>query len=112
MPQMHAVTNRDNPAPDGSDGNMRSMTPVCSCGCTLEVAHIIKSDGASGAVAACISRLIGDDTGHIPRGFFESRDSLLRHGCDWASRMPEGLYWNVQGNAKERLGKIVTVCED
>ena len=28
----HTVTNRDNPAPPGCDGNMRSMTPVCICG--------------------------------------------------------------------------------
>ncbi len=28
----HTVTNRDNPAPEGCDGNMASTTPVCSCG--------------------------------------------------------------------------------
>jgi len=47
MLPVHTVTNRDNPAPDGCDGNMRSMTPVCSCGWEGFAVHDYNDDQLS-----------------------------------------------------------------
>lgn len=79
-------------------------------GAVVEVVHITesKSDVPGGIrVAACTSRLIGDDCGSIPRGWFDTRQSLIDRGCTWAHDLPEGRYWNVQGNAHARESKII-----
>jgi len=83
---------------------------VLAHGAVVEVAHITESaDKTPGAVrvAACTSRLIGEENGSIPRGWFQSPESLRAMGCTWAKDLPDGRYWNVQGNAFARVLKIV-----
>lgn len=59
-------------------------------------------------VAACISRLVGDDMGAIPRGYFDTPQSMRDRGCTWGVDLPDGYYWNVQGNALARVHKVVS----
>jgi hypothetical protein len=83
---------------------------VFTHGAVLEVAYISNHDSdVPGGVrtAACISRLVGDENGSIPRGWFESRETMRARGCEWAMSLPEGRYWNVQGNAHASVLKIV-----
>lgn len=79
-------------------------------GAVLEVAHIIEFpceiEGGI-RVVACISRLIGNETGRIPRQWFDTRAQLSAGGSEWAAALPEGLYWNVQGNAHASVSRIV-----
>lgn len=82
-------------------------------GALMEVMHIVVTETLEDAegvrVAACISRLVGDDMGAIPRGWFDTRESMLARGCgEWARDLrADGLYWNVQGNARARVAKLV-----
>jgi hypothetical protein len=83
---------------------------VLTHGAIVEVAHVVNADcDVPGGVrtAACISRLVGDERGGIPRSFFETPAQLRARGCEWASALPEGLYWNVQGNAHASVAKVV-----
>lgn len=80
-------------------------------GAIVEVVHINVSTHPShcenGPVHACISRLVGDDTGSIPRGWFETPESMVSIGSAWAKDLPPGRYWNVQGNRLACCNKIV-----
>ena len=53
------------------------------------------------------STLIGNETGRIPRQWFDTRAQLSAGGSEWAAALPEGLYWNVQGNAHASVYRIV-----
>lgn len=78
-------------------------------GALVEVARIEnREDDTPGGirVAACISRLVGDDLGSIPRGWYDTPDSMRRSGCTWATELEPGLYVNVQGNAHARVSKV------
>lgn len=79
-------------------------------GAIVEVARIteVPCDIPGGIrVAACMSRLVGDDIGSIPRSWFETPEGLKGRGCTWADELEPGLYWNVQGNAHARVAKIL-----
>lgn len=80
-------------------------------GAIFEVMHVVESkcDVPGGIrVAACISRLVGDDCGAIPRSWLDTPKSLRDRGCgDWACGLPDGRYFNVQGNAHARVRKII-----
>lgn len=84
---------------------------VLTWGAVVEVAHIVnagESEIEGGVrIAACISRLVGDNLGAIPRAWFETPEEMTRRGCKWANALPEGLYWNVQGNAHARCSRIL-----
>ena len=84
---------------------------VLSHGAMLEVVHIRETacDVPSGVrVAACISRLVGEDMGSIPKHWFETPESMIKRGCgDWTKELPAGLYWNVQGNAHAAVLKVI-----
>lgn len=58
-------------------------------------------------VAACTSRLVGDDMGAIPRGYWETPETYKWRGWKVGAELPDGLYWNVQGNAHARVNKII-----
>lgn len=75
-------------------------------GAIVEVAHIIESYDRGEKVVACLSRLVGDDTGSIPRGWFDTLETLKR--CNVGiENLPDGLYWNIQGNKIARFLKII-----
>ena len=83
---------------------------VIEHGALVEVAHIITSPcGIEGGirVAACISRLIDEGQDGIPLSWFDTAKSLVDRGCTWAKDLPDGRYWNVQGNAHARVAKVV-----
>lgn len=78
-------------------------------GALLEVMYIVESDcdvPGGVRVAACISRVIGDATGTIPRGWLETPEQMSERGAPWAAFLPAGLYWNVQGNAHARVNRV------
>lgn len=86
---------------------------VWAHGAILEVMHINTYECAAipdgKYVAACTSRLIGEDTGAIPPAWFDTPASMKRAGYgEWVENLPAGKYWNVQGNALARVHKIVT----
>ncbi|MGT1696613.1 hypothetical protein ACVPTE_23610 [Salmonella enterica subsp. enterica serovar Winslow] len=90
--------------------NLHAGDRVCHYGAVFEVTHIIESscDVKGGIrVAACISRLIGNTTGSIPRQWLESPEIMKERGATWASNLPAGLYWNIQGNAHARVTRII-----
>lgn len=77
-------------------------------GALVQVEHRILVDYEGEQVAANICRLIGDDMGGIPRGYWSTPESYLRTGLrDWAANLPDGLYWNVQGNRHARAAKVI-----
>lgn len=83
---------------------------VVEHGALFEVMHITNAETSNPQgvrVAACTSRLIGEDNGAIPRGWFDTPESLRDRGCTWASELPAGHYWNVQGNALARVSRVV-----
>lgn len=84
---------------------------VMQNGALFEVMHITeaKASNPEGVrVAACTSRLVGDDSGSIPRGWFDTPQSMVDRGCGaWAKELPDGRYWNVQGNALARVAKVI-----
>ena len=78
-------------------------------GALMEVMHIVESgcDVPGGVrVAACVSRVIGDTTGTIPRGWLETPEQMSERGATWAAELPAGLYWNIQGNAHARVSRV------
>lgn len=84
---------------------------VISHGATFEVMHITEApcDVPGGVrVAACTSRLVGAATGAIPKCWFCTKQSLIDRGCLWAVALPDGDYWNVQGNAHASVHKIIS----
>lgn len=79
-------------------------------GALFEVMHIVESecDIPGGIrVAACISRVIGDVTGNIPRGWLETPKRMAERGVKWAKSLPEGLYFNIQGNAHAKVSRVI-----
>lgn len=84
---------------------------VLTYGAIVEVMHITtredKVNPGGIRIAACTSRLVGEDMGAIPRGYFDTPERLVRSGCKFAHALPPGLYWNVQGNALARVEKII-----
>lgn len=83
---------------------------VLEHGAIMKVMHITErpTETKGGIrVAACTSRLVGDDNGAIPRGWFDSRRTLIERGCTWAKDLPEGRYWNVQGNALATAYRVI-----
>lgn len=79
-------------------------------GALFEVMHIVESecDIPGGIrVAACISRVIGDVTGNIPRGWLETPKRMAERGVKWATSLPEGLYFNIQGNAHAKVSRVI-----
>ncbi|MBD4208090.1 hypothetical protein GUH47_19295 [Xanthomonas citri pv. citri] len=80
-------------------------------GAIVEVMHIVNAveteiEGGI-RIAACISRLVGEDMGAIPRAYFETPEQMTRRGCKFSHALPDGLYWNVQGNAHALVSKVV-----
>lgn len=83
---------------------------VLTHGAIVEVVHIKESlcDIPGGIrVAACTARLVGEGHGSIPLSWFDTPQSLSRRGCAWAKDLPDGHYWNVQGNAHASVCKVV-----
>ncbi|MDE9544161.1 hypothetical protein [Xenorhabdus bovienii] len=90
--------------------DLRTGDCVRYYGAVFEVIHIIESpcDVKGGIrVAACISRLIGNTTGSIPRQWLETPEIMKKRGAAWASDLPAGLYWNIQGNAHARVDRVI-----
>lgn len=74
-------------------------------GAVLEVAFILKHNAEN--VAHCVSRLIGENMGNIPKAFFETPESYKCRGCEFADNLPDGLYFGLQGNENARYLKVV-----
>lgn len=84
---------------------------VAAHGAIVQVEYIVETPETEieGGVriAACISRLVGENMGSIPRAYFETPEQMTRRGCKFSFGLPDGLYWNVQGNAHARCSKII-----
>lgn len=76
-------------------------------GATLQVQVIKKYQSGESEVAACYSILVGEDTGAIPRAWFDTPESMVASGAKWAKDLPPGLYMNVQGNHLASVQKII-----
>lgn len=79
-------------------------------GAIVEVAHVRETGFATlagGQAVSCMARLVGDDMGAIPRAYFQTPAELTRAGCIWSHELPDGLYWNVQGNGLARVAKVI-----
>jgi hypothetical protein len=79
---------------------------VIQHGALFCVEHITRRDDHGSTVAACLSRLIGKDSGAIPRAYLDTPEQMARAGYKLASKLPDGLYWNVQGNDLARVPKV------
>lgn len=83
---------------------------VIEHGATLQVERIQNYESGGSAVAACVSRLVSATSGVIPMAWMRTRESMRDGGMRDAMTLPEGLYFNVQGNHLARVRKIVAAA--
>lgn len=74
----------------------------------MEVTHIIRQTYDGVEVASCWSKLVGEQQHDvIPHGWWQKPADMAERGAAWAKNLPEGLYWNVQGNGKAGVHRII-----